>query len=176
MGGRLSMRMAGEFPDDVGAAASFHGANMASDGDDSPHLSAVNARGELYIGHADNDRSMPPEQMARLTQALAEAHVRHTAELYVGAAHGWTQADTPAFDEACASPLNSSNSSGVGNVRCTLMPYSAGCSTANRRNTLTPASIRSAAGSADVGWASIPSRSNSKPCAPSAATSASFDP
>jgi carboxymethylenebutenolidase len=42
---------------------------------------------------------MDPEQMARLTRALADAHVRHTAELYVGAAHGWTQADTPAYDE-----------------------------------------------------------------------------
>jgi carboxymethylenebutenolidase len=60
----------------------------------------VRAAGELYIGHADNDRSMPPEQMARLTRELAEAHVRHTAELYPGAAHGWTQADTPAYDEA----------------------------------------------------------------------------
>ncbi len=102
MGGRLSLRMAGEFPDDVAAAASFHGGNVATDGEDSPHLAAVRARGELYIGHADNDRSMPPEQMARLTQSLAEAHVRHTAELYVGAGHGWTQADTPVYDEPSA--------------------------------------------------------------------------
>jgi carboxymethylenebutenolidase len=28
--------------------------------------------------------------------------VRHTAELYVGAAHGFTQTDTPAYDEAAA--------------------------------------------------------------------------
>jgi carboxymethylenebutenolidase len=40
--------------------------------------------------------------MGRLTHALAEAHVRHTAELYVGAQHGWTQTDTPAYDEAAA--------------------------------------------------------------------------
>ncbi len=60
----------------------------------------MRATGELFIGHADNDGSMEPEQMARLTRALAEAHVRHTAELYVGAAHGWTQVDTPAYDEA----------------------------------------------------------------------------
>jgi carboxymethylenebutenolidase len=99
MGGRLSLRMAGEYPEAIGAAATFHGGNMATDEEDSPHLSAVKATAELYIGHADNDGSMPPEQMARLTQALAEAHVRHTAELYVGAAHGWTQTDTPAYDE-----------------------------------------------------------------------------
>jgi carboxymethylenebutenolidase len=102
MGGRLSLRMAGELPDAVSAAASFHGGNLATDGDDSPHLSAVRAQAELYVGHADNDRSMDPEQMARLTRVLAEGHVRHTAELYVGAQHGWTQTDTPAYDEPSA--------------------------------------------------------------------------
>jgi carboxymethylenebutenolidase len=102
MGGRLALRMAGEFADAVAAAASFHGGNLATGEDDSPHLSAVRAAAELYIGHADNDGSMPPEQMGRLTHALADAHVRHTAELYVGAAHGFTQTDTPAYDEAAA--------------------------------------------------------------------------
>jgi carboxymethylenebutenolidase len=100
MGGRLSMRMAGHFPDVVGAAASFHGGNLATAEEDSPHLEAVHATGELYIGHADNDGSMEPEQMGRLTRELAEAHVRHTAELYVGARHGWTQTDAPVYDEA----------------------------------------------------------------------------
>jgi carboxymethylenebutenolidase len=102
LGGRLSLRTAGAFPDAVAAAASFHGGNLATTGEDSPHLAAVNATAELYIAHADNDRSMDPEQMARLTRALAEAHVRHTAELYVGAGHGWTQPDTPVYDEASA--------------------------------------------------------------------------
>src|SRR3954469_8816023 len=83
LGGRLSLRTAGAFPDAVAAAASFHGGNLATIEGDSPHLVAVNAAAELYIGHADNDRSMDPEQMARLTRALAEAHVRHTGELYV---------------------------------------------------------------------------------------------
>jgi carboxymethylenebutenolidase len=102
LGGRLSLRTAGAFPDAVSAAASFHGGNLATTEGDSPHLVAVNAAAELYIGHADNDRSMDPEQMGRLTRALAEAHVRHTAELYVGAGHGWTQTDTPVYDEPSA--------------------------------------------------------------------------
>jgi carboxymethylenebutenolidase len=102
LGGRLSLRTAGAHPDAVAAAASFHGGNLATDQDDSPHLTAVHAGAELYIGHADNDRSMDPEQMGRLTRALADAHVRHTAELYVGAGHGWTQTDTPVYDEPSA--------------------------------------------------------------------------
>src|SRR5262249_14743680 len=93
MGGRMSLRLAGTRPGDVAAAASFHGGNLVTDEPDSPHLAIVQAQGELYVGHADNDGSMPPEQMARLTRVLAEAHVRHTVELYPGAAHGWTQVD-----------------------------------------------------------------------------------
>jgi carboxymethylenebutenolidase len=102
MGGRLALRMAGEFADAVAAAASFHGGSLATGEDDSPHLAAVRAAAELYIGHADNDGSMDPEQMGRLTRELAGAHVRHTAELYPGAHHGWTQTDTPAYDEPAA--------------------------------------------------------------------------
>jgi carboxymethylenebutenolidase len=102
LGGRLSLRTAGAHADAVAAAASFHGGNLATDQDDSPHLTAVHASAELYIGHADNDGSMDPEQMGRLTRALADAHVRHTAELYVGARHGWTQTDTPVYDQPSA--------------------------------------------------------------------------
>jgi carboxymethylenebutenolidase len=102
MGGRQALRLSGDFPGRVAAAASFHGGTLATEGGDSPHLTAVNAVGELYIGHADNDASMDPAQMARLEQALAEAHVRHTTELYVGAAHGWTQTDTQAYDRPAA--------------------------------------------------------------------------
>jgi carboxymethylenebutenolidase len=102
MGGRLSLRMAGEFAEAVAAAASFHGGGLATAEVDSPHLAAVRATAELYIGHADNDGSMDPEQMGRLTRALADAHVRHTSELYVGAQHGWTQTDSLAYDEASA--------------------------------------------------------------------------
>jgi carboxymethylenebutenolidase len=102
MGGRQALRMAGALRDDVGAAASFHGGGLATEAPDSPHLAAVHASGELYVGHADDDGSMPPEQMARLTLALAEAHVRHTTELYVGAAHGWTQTDAAVYDEPSA--------------------------------------------------------------------------
>ena len=43
MGGRLSLRTAGDFPDVVAAGASFHGGGMATEEPDSPHLAAVNA-------------------------------------------------------------------------------------------------------------------------------------
>jgi carboxymethylenebutenolidase len=102
MGGRLALRLAGDFAARVAAAASFHGGGLATEDDDSPHLTAIAATAELYVGHADNDRSMDPAQMGRLARALAEAHVRHTAELYVGAGHGWTQTDSQVYEPEAA--------------------------------------------------------------------------
>lgn len=97
MGARLSLLTAGTYPDRVAAAAGFHGGRLATDTPDSPHLVAGNITAELYFGHADNDHSLPPEQIERLETALTEAGVRHTCEVYEGAPHGFTQADTASY-------------------------------------------------------------------------------
>ncbi|MGW6907821.1 dienelactone hydrolase family protein [Streptomyces sp. NPDC054940] len=102
MGARLALRTAGAYPDRVAAAAGFHGGQLATDAPDSPHLVAEHITAELYFGHADADQSMPPEQMERLAAALTAAGVRHRYEVYEGAHHGYTQADTAAYDEAGA--------------------------------------------------------------------------
>ncbi len=100
MGGGLALRTAAHAPDRVAAVASFHGGRLATDQPDSPHLLLDRLRSEVYVGHADNDGSMPPEQQQRLAVALAAAGVSHRAELYDGAAHGFTMADTAAYDAA----------------------------------------------------------------------------
>ena len=97
MGGRLALLTAGRLPERVAAAASFHGGNLATDAPESPHRVAGNIRAEVYIAHADQDRSMPPEQMERVEAALAG--VPHRAELYEGARHGFTMADLEVYDE-----------------------------------------------------------------------------
>jgi carboxymethylenebutenolidase len=102
MGAGLAMRTAGAYPDRVAAAAGFHGANLASAAPDSPHLLADRIKAELYFGHADRDRALPPEQIERLNEALAAAGVRHRCEVYAGAEHGFTQADTAAYDAEAA--------------------------------------------------------------------------
>lgn len=102
MGAGLALRTAGSYPDRVAAAAGFHGANLASTAPDSPHLLADRITAELYFGHADQDRALPPEQIERLNKALAEAGVRHRCEVYAGARHGFTQADTAAYDREAA--------------------------------------------------------------------------
>ncbi|MEU0335600.1 dienelactone hydrolase family protein [Streptomyces sp. NPDC006193] len=100
MGARLALWTAGAHPDRVAAVAGFHGGGLATDAPDSPHLEAPRITAEVYFGHADEDPSLPPEQMARFEEALTAAGVRHTCEVYEGARHGYTQADTPAYDRA----------------------------------------------------------------------------
>ena len=102
MGARLSLLTAGTHPQRVAAAAGFHGGRLATDQPDSPHLVAGRVTGELYFGHADHDQSLPPEQIALLADTLTAAGVRHTCEVYEGAHHGYTQADTAAYDEEAA--------------------------------------------------------------------------
>ncbi|MEU0075297.1 dienelactone hydrolase family protein [Streptomyces sp. NPDC006332] len=100
MGARLALFTAGTYPERVAAAAGFHGGHLAPDAPDSPHLVAGNVTAELYFGHADQDPSLPVEQRERLEEALTAAGVRHTCEVYTGAPHGYTQADTAMYDAA----------------------------------------------------------------------------
>jgi carboxymethylenebutenolidase len=86
----------------VAALAGFHGGGLATGDEDSPHRSAGALRAEVYFGHADNDRSNTPEQIAAMDAALEEAGVAHRSELYSGAAHGYTMSDTPVYDEQAA--------------------------------------------------------------------------
>ncbi|MFL6132339.1 MAG: dienelactone hydrolase family protein [Nocardioidaceae bacterium] len=100
MGGALALRTAAHRPEQIAAAAAFHPARLATDAPDSPHLLADRIAAEVYVGSADGDPGMPPEQQRMLDEALTEAGVRHTCEQYDGAAHGFTMADTAVYDEA----------------------------------------------------------------------------
>ncbi|MFJ9725084.1 dienelactone hydrolase family protein [Streptomyces sp. NPDC101209] len=99
MGARLALYTAGTYPDRVAAVAGFHGGHLATDAPDSPHTVIPDVTAEVYFGHADEDPSMSPEQQRRLEEALTAAGVRHRCEVYPGAHHGYTQADTAAYDK-----------------------------------------------------------------------------
>jgi carboxymethylenebutenolidase len=102
MGGRVGWEIAAAFPGRVVALACFHAGGLVRGDADSPHLRAGKLAAELYFGHADNDQNMTPEQIATLEQVLDTAGVHYRSELYEGAAHGYTMADTPVYDEAAA--------------------------------------------------------------------------
>lgn len=100
MGVRLAIRTAGLLPDLVRAVGGFHGGGLVTDGDDSPHHRLADARAEFVFGHADRDRSMPPEAVEALGRSLAATGLPYTNEVYAGAAHGYSMSDAAPYDEA----------------------------------------------------------------------------
>ena len=98
MGARLAVRTATSHPDLVAACGGFHGGGLATEDPDSPHLGLGKARARFVFGHADHDRSMAPEAVARLGEALKDAGLEASNEIYEGAPHGYTMADTSAFN------------------------------------------------------------------------------
>lgn len=99
MGGAGALNAAAAYPARIRAAASLHGGNLASDAPDSPHRRAAEIKARVYVGTAGVDKSFPPDQSARLAEALRAAEVDHVIENYVGMAHGWCVPDHGAYDE-----------------------------------------------------------------------------
>ena len=102
MGGRLAWRIAAAYPDRVDGLGCFHTGGLVTDDEDSAHLSAGEIDAELFLGFADNDKSATPEQIATVESALNRAGATFRAEVFADAEHGYTMADTPAYDEASA--------------------------------------------------------------------------
>ncbi|MDR6622976.1 dienelactone hydrolase family protein [Sinomonas atrocyanea] len=98
MGARLAVRTANAHPE-VAACGGFHGGGLATDDADSPHLGLPGARARFVFGHADHDRSMAPEAVARLGEALEAAGLEASNVIYPGASHGYSMADTSAYNE-----------------------------------------------------------------------------
>jgi carboxymethylenebutenolidase len=92
MGGRISLTVAGQVPDRVAAAMSFHGGRLATDEPDSPHLLADKIGAYVYVGAARDDGSYTPEQSEILDKALTDAGVEHRIEWY-DALHGFAVPD-----------------------------------------------------------------------------------
>ncbi|MGP3975653.1 dienelactone hydrolase family protein [Streptomyces sp. 8N114] len=100
LGGMLALRTAAAHPERVGAVGSFHAGHLVTDAPDSPHRVVGQITARLHLGHAENDASMTPDEVATLNKALNEAGVDYTSEIYPGTAHGFTMADTAAFNPA----------------------------------------------------------------------------
>lgn len=99
MGGGRALNAAGAYPDRILAAASFHGGNLGTEAPDSPASRAELIKARVYVGVAGVDNSFPPEQSARLDEALRTAGVDYIIENYVGMKHGWCVSDHGVYDE-----------------------------------------------------------------------------
>lgn len=98
MGARLAMRAAGQFPDRFVAVGGFHGGGLVTDDPQSPHTT-IQGSVEYVFGHADQDRSMTPENVESLGRALEAAGATYKNEIYPDAPHGYTMADTSSWHE-----------------------------------------------------------------------------
>lgn len=101
MGAKFATRAAGLDPS-VAACGGFHGAAIATTAPDSPHLELADAKAAFVYGHADNDGTNPPEDVARLDAMLAEHGLRARTAVYPHAPHGFTMSDTSSYQEAGA--------------------------------------------------------------------------
>jgi carboxymethylenebutenolidase len=101
LGGRLALWAAGNFPDRIAAAASYHGGGLATDAPDSPHRLAPRIMARVYVAGAIEDPGFDEAQKQRLEEALTMAHVDHRIETY-DARHGWVPSDTPVHDRRAA--------------------------------------------------------------------------
>lgn len=99
MGVRVAIRIAAAYPDRVAALAGFHGGNLATDAEDSPHLDAPKVKAEVYLAYADNDQGATPEQQEKLAKAFT---AKNSYETYKDAPHGYTMRDTAAYREDAA--------------------------------------------------------------------------
>ena len=97
MGARLAVRSATAHPHAVAACGGFHGGGLATDAADSPHLGLGTARARFVFGHSDHDQSMDSDAVARLGAALEAAGLEAANEIYAGAPHGYSMADTTSF-------------------------------------------------------------------------------
>lgn len=98
--GAMAVRAAAVRPNQIAAAASFHGGGLYTDSPSSPHTLLPRIKARLYFGHAVEDRSMPKAAIEKFERALAAWGGRYESEVYDGARHGWTVPDHhPAYNE-----------------------------------------------------------------------------
>lgn len=100
--GAMAMRAAAARPEKISAAASFHGGQLWTDKETSPHKVLPRVKARLYFAHADGDPYMPKEAIDNLDKALEAWGGKYQSEIYAGAKHGWTVPDSAAFDKAQA--------------------------------------------------------------------------
>ena len=85
----------------IGVAASMHGGGLVTDAPDSPHRLIGSTTAALMIAIAQNDDAREPGTKTGLRETCDAADQTCDIEVYP-ANHGWTVADSPAYDAAQA--------------------------------------------------------------------------
>ena len=98
MGGPFTMRTAAEFPDRIGAGASFHGGGLVTDKPDSPHLLIPRMKAHYLFAIAENDDQKQPEAKNVLRESFAKARLPAEIEVYADTMHGWCPPDSRVYN------------------------------------------------------------------------------
>ena len=98
MTGPYTIRTAAAVPARVGAACSFHGADLVSDTPDSAHHLIPAVQAAMLIAIAQNDDAKDPNEKVLLRQTVDTAKRKAEIEVYP-AQHGWCTIDSPVYDE-----------------------------------------------------------------------------
>jgi carboxymethylenebutenolidase len=102
MSGRYALGAASRYPERVAAAASIYGTKLVTDDDNSPHVTAQQAKAELYVACAENDHYVPAETVMALRLALQVSGMNAEVELYPGTEHGFAFPGRAAYNKAAA--------------------------------------------------------------------------
>jgi carboxymethylenebutenolidase len=89
MSGPFVMWAAAQFPGRLSSIASIHGAQMATEKPDSPHLMSPKIKCESYFACAEIDKWAPPADIQKLQQSLQAAGTKHRIEWYPAVEHGF---------------------------------------------------------------------------------------
>src|SRR5262245_2046654 len=102
LGGRLAIRAAASFPDQIKAAASLHGSDLVTDRPDSPHRLAARLQGELYCGFAGHDPYTSPSTISDLAAAMKSSAAQYGYEVHAGTEHGYSLPNRDIYSESAA--------------------------------------------------------------------------
>ena len=102
MSGCYVATVAARFPHRIAAAAALYGIGLVTDQPDSPHLLIHQIKGELYLGFAEHDPSVPANVVPDLKAAFAKHGTKYDMETFPGSHHGFQSPERPTYDSAAS--------------------------------------------------------------------------
>ena len=102
LGARAVFRTMMRLPEKFRAGAMWHPSFLVDNGADSPHLTAGELSGSLYVGFGEADQMMSVASMRPFIDAVSVLGDRAVIDILPGANHGYTWPDAPSYNEAGA--------------------------------------------------------------------------
>ena len=102
LGARVVFRTMMRLPERFVAGAMWHPSFLVDTAADSPHLTAAEMAGSLYVGFGEADQLMTVASMRPFIDAVSALGDRVTIDILPGADHGYTWPGSPNHNEAAA--------------------------------------------------------------------------